>query len=56
MIGKADPSVSDPTWDVFTAVISWREGVGNRDTSGPFGQVYYKDDNKHLIVQNPVWY
>lgn len=56
LTGHADASVADPTWDVFTAVISWREGTGPKDTSGPYGKAYFQDDNKHLIVQNPVWY
>lgn len=53
MVGQ---SSQNETYDVFTGVISWREGQLTRDTSGPYGNAYYADDNRHLVVQVPAWY
>jgi hypothetical protein len=45
-----------PSWDVYSAVISWSEGSIPKDTNGPFGQAYFGSDNMHLVVQVPMWY
>lgn len=41
--------------DVVTLVISWREDVGTNPDYGKFSKTFYKDDNRHLVVQVPVW-
>lgn len=41
--------------DRVSVVISWREGEGEDPDYGPFAKTYFKDDNRHLVVQVPVW-
>ncbi len=41
--------------DVVSLVISWAEGEGEDPPYGEFTQVYYKGDNRHLVLQVPVW-
>lgn len=53
MVGRA--AQTDQDWDVFTAIITWREGNFERDRSGTFSNRYFADDNRQLVVQIPVW-
>ena len=41
--------------DVVTVVISWAEGEGEDPPYGAFTDVYYEGDNRHLVLQVPVW-
>ncbi len=43
--------------DLVTVVISWREPGGTNDNKGQaeLAGKFYQDDNRHLIVQIPVW-
>lgn len=53
MVGRSGQP--DQDWDLFTAIITWREGDFPRDNSGVFANRYFADDNRQLVVQIPVW-
>lgn len=46
---------SHESQDVVTIVISWAEGVGEDPPYGEFSKVYFQGDDRHLVVQVPVW-
>jgi hypothetical protein len=41
--------------DLVTIVVSWREGQGEDRPYGEFSEIYFPGDNRHLVVQVPVW-
>ena len=47
-------SASVPS-DRVSVVISWQEGEGEDPDYGAFNGVYFQGDNRHMIVEVPVW-